>query len=185
MKKGIALCFVLLSLITFFAFKVSYDVNYTLLKTIDSVEIRKYPKSLYASYYTKGADNNSQFRVLANFIFGGNERQEQIGMTSPVNMKMSSKNNEMMFLMPNRYNEHNLPKPNNNDIEIVSISERTVATIRFSGYANPRKTQSKKAELIQTLQKYGISYTNEFELLVYDSPYKLLNRRNEVLVVLP
>ena len=185
MKKGIALCFVLLSLITFFAFKVSYDVNYTLLKTIDSVEIRKYPKSLYASYYTKGAGNNSQFRVLANYIFGGNEQQEQIGMTSPVNMKMSSKNNEMMFLMPNRYNEDNLPKPNNNDIEIVSISERTVATIRFSGYATDDKVQGKKAELIQTLQKHNVEHTDEFELMVYDSPYKLLNRRNEILVVLP
>lgn len=174
-----------MSLIPFFAFKVSYDTNYTIIKTVESIEIRQYPKALYASYYANNSADNSKFRVLANYIFGGNDRQEQIGMTSPVNMKMSSKNNEMMFLMPNRYNIDNLPKPNNNEIKIISIDERTVATIRFSGYANSEKVKSKKNQLIETLKKHNIEHTNEFELMVYDSPYKLLNRRNEVLVVLP
>ena len=72
----------------------------------------------------------------------------------------------------------------NNDIELISIDERIVATIRFSGYANDTKVQRKKNELISTLDKYSIKHKNEFQLLVYDSPYKVLNRRNEVLVVL-
>ena len=185
MKKSVLICVLLISILLFYAFKVSYDTNYKLLRTVDSVEIRQYPKSLYASYYAKESSNNSQFRVLANYIFGGNEREEQIGMTSPVNMKISSKNNEMMFLMPERYNEDNLPQPNNNQIEIISVDERTVATIRFSGYAKSDKVNAKKEELIQTLKRHGIAHTNKFELMVYDSPYKLLNRRNEVLVELP
>ena len=43
---------------------------------------------------------------------------------------------------------------------------------------------NKKQELIETLKNHSIQHANQFELLVYDSPYKLLNRRNEVLVVL-
>ena len=46
------------------------------------------------------------------------------------------------------------------------------------------KVKRKKQELIDTLEKYDIEYNDEFELLVYDSPYKILNRRNEVIVIL-
>ena len=178
---------ILLGLISIYAlntFNVSYDTNYTVLRTVDSVEIRKYTKANYASYYAREDNNSSKFRVLANYIFGGNDRQEQIGMTSPVNMRMSSEKNEMLFLMPERYEMESLPIPNNSDIELLTIEERIVATIRFSGYANDTKVAKKKEELMRTLDKHSIIYTDEFELLVYDSPYKVLNRRNEVLVVL-
>ncbi|MGC6471222.1 MAG: SOUL family heme-binding protein [Flavobacteriales bacterium] len=185
MKKFLIVCLSIISVFTIYAFNVSYDTNYTVIETIESVEIREYPESIFASYYTNGSGNNSQFRVLANYIFGGNDRQEQIGMTSPVNMKISSENNEMLFLMPNRYNKINLPKPNNINIDIITVEKRKVATLRFSGYSNTDKVNKKKAQLIETLNKHNIKHTNEYELLIYDSPYKLLNRRNEVLVVLP
>ena len=45
------------------------------------------------------------------------------------------------------------------------------------------KKLKKKQILIETLKNHSIKHTNQFELLVYDSPYKILNRRNEVLVV--
>ena len=44
--------------------------------------------------------------------------------------------------------------------------------------------QRQKQELIDTLEKYDIAHSDEFELLVYDSPYKVVNRRNEVIVIL-
>ena len=184
MKKILIICILISIPILIYAFKTNYNTNYKLIKNLGSVEIREYPKSLFASYYSKVSGDNSKFRVLANYIFGGNDREEQIGMTSPVNMKISSKNNEMLFLMPLRYNETNIPKPKNNDIKIISVEKRIVATIRFSGYANDEKVQKYKQQLIETLKIHSIEHTNEFELLVYDSPYKLLNRRNEVLVVL-
>ena len=184
MKKTLIICLLISIPILIYAFKTNYNTNYKLIKTIGSIEIREYPKSLFASYYSKVSGDNSKFRVLANYIFGGNDREEQIGMTSPVNMKISSINNEMLFLMPLRYNETNIPKPNNNEIEIISVEQRKVATIRFSGYANDEKVGKHKQKLIETLKNHNIQHTNEFELLVYDSPYRLLNRRNEVLVVL-
>tara|TARA_B100000900_G_scaffold301590_1_gene260161 strand:- start:2484 stop:3047 length:564 start_codon:yes stop_codon:yes gene_type:complete len=184
MKKTLIICILISIPILIYSFRASYSTNYKVIKTFGAVEVREYPKSLFASYYSKTSGDNSKFRVLANYIFGGNDRDEQIGMTSPVNMKISSKNNEMLFLMPLRYNETNIPKPNNDEIEIISIEKRKVATLRFSGYANDEKVENKKQELIETLKYHNVKHTGEFELLVYDSPYKLLNRRNEVLVVL-
>ena len=89
-----------------------------------------------------------------------------------------------MFLMPERYEMESLPTPNSNEINIIKIDSRKVAAIRFSGYSNSSKVNRKKQVLIDTLEKYNIVHTNEFELLVYDSPYKVLNRRNEVIVIL-
>ena len=166
-----------------FSFSVSKTENYKIIRTLDSVEIRQYPDLIYASYFSPSG-NNSQFRVLANYIFGGNDKNDQIGMTSPVNIRLSSKNKEMMFLMPERYEMESLPTPNSNEIDIVKMDSRKVAAIRFSGYSNDTKVKLKKQELIDTLEKYDIAYSDEFELLVYDSPYKVLNRRNEVIVIL-
>ena len=105
-------------------------------------------------------------------------------MTSPVNMRLSSKNKEMMFLMPERYQIESLPTPNSKEIDIIKMDSRIVAAMRFSGYSNSTKVKRKKQELVDTLEKYDIEYYDEFELLVYDSPYKVLNRRNEVIVIL-
>ncbi|MDG1916814.1 MAG: heme-binding protein [Flavobacteriales bacterium] len=184
MKKLLILTVAILTLYGLFSFNVSKTENYNIIRTIDSVEIREYPSQIYASHYSEQTGNNSQFRVLANYIFGGNSKNEQIGMTSPVNMRLSSENKEMLFLMPERYEMESLPAPNSNEIEIIEMESRMVAAIRFSGYSNSAKVKRKKQELISTLEKYNITHANEFELLVYDSPYKVLNRRNEVIVIL-
>ncbi len=183
MKKLLFLSIAILTIYALLSFSVSKTENYNIIRTIDSVEIRQYPALIYASHFSQSG-NNSQFRVLANYIFGGNDKNEQIGMTSPVNMRLSSKKKEMMFLMPERYEMESLPTPNSNEIDIIKMDSRKVAAIRFSGYSNSTKVKRKKQELIDTLEKYDIAYTDEFELLVYDSPYKVLNRRNEVIVIL-
>ena len=79
-----------MTIYTLFSFSVKKSENYTLIRKIDSVEIRQYPALIYASYFSQSG-SNSQFRVLANYIFGGNNKNEKIGMTSPVNMRLSSK----------------------------------------------------------------------------------------------
>jgi hypothetical protein len=99
-------------------------------------------------------------------------------------MRLSSENKEMLFLMPERYEMESLPTPNSKEIEIIKMDSRLVAAVRFSGYSNSSKVKRKKQELINTLKKHNIAHTDEFELLVYDSPYKVLNRRNEVIVIL-
>ena len=183
MIRYIFLAIAILTTYVLFSFSVSKTENYNIIRTIDSVEIRQYPALIYASHFSQSG-NNSQFRVLANYIFGGNDKNEQIGMTSPVNLRLSSKNKEMMFLMPERYQIESLPTPNSKEIDIIKMDSRIVAAIRFSGYSNSTKVKRKKQELVDTLEKYDIEYYDEFELLVYDSPYKVLNRRNEVIVIL-
>ncbi len=159
------------------------DNTYRVLKKIEDVEIREYSPSLYASYLNEDGENNqnSSFRVLADYIFGSNNKKEKIEMTSPVIIKLHN-DREMLFRMPEKYDKKNLPEPTNSDIKIVKSNKMRRATIRFSGYTNKQKELKIAKLLKKTLDKNNIKHTNKFELFVYDPPYKPFNRRNEISV---
>ena len=125
---------------------------------------------------------SSSFRVIANYIFGGNTSNEEISMTSPVVMKPYD-NHEMAFIMPDHYTLTSLPKPNNSQIKISKIPSSIKAAIRYSGYSNAKiENKKKKEELIAVLNERHIPHKNDFEVWIYNSPYKVFNRRNEVVV---
>ena len=163
-------------------FFMAEEQDYQVLKVIDGVEIRVYDEMIYASYTPKNeSDRSSSFRVIANYIFGGNTANEEISMTSPVVMKPYD-NHEMAFIMPDHYTLSSLPKPDNSQIKISQIPSSTKAAIRYSGYSNAKIENKKKEELIAVLNAHHIAHENDFEVLVYNSPYKVFNRRNEVVV---
>ena len=84
--------------------------------------------------------------------------------------------------MPEKYTIKNLPTPNNKKIRIYEEESSIKACIRYSGYSNI-KTEKKKIEsLKKTLKKYKINHKNDFEVLVYNSPWRFINRRNEIIV---
>ena len=79
MKKLFFLTITILSIYALFSFNVTKTNNYNIIRTIDSVEIRQYPALIYASHFSQSG-NNSQFRVLANYIFGGNDKNVNLSM---------------------------------------------------------------------------------------------------------
>jgi len=166
-------------------FKTSQDNNdtYKVLRKIDKIEIREYKSLLYVSYHKKGVDSNqnSHFRVLADYIFGANEKEEKIAMTSPVVINLEN-DREMLFRIPGKYNKKNLPQPNNNNIKVIKSKKQTKAIIRYSGYTNEQKENKMIKELKKILLENNIKHTGQYELFVYDPPYKPFNRRNEISV---
>ena len=64
------------------------------------------------------------------------------------------------------------------------MGTRKVAAISFSGYSNSDKINKMKLKLSSVLNEKNIKTNNSFEVLVYDPPYKIINRRNELIVVL-
>ncbi|MAQ69700.1 MAG: soul heme-binding protein [Flavobacteriales bacterium] len=157
--------------------------TYEVIKVIEKIEIRAYNPALFASYINdeQSDTQDSSFRVLANYIFGSNERTEEIAMTSPVVIRLFN-NDEMLFRMPEKYNKENLPKPNNEKVKFVETNYVQKAVIKYSGYSNTERENQKIEELKIILKKYNITHNNKFELFVYDPPYKFFNRRNEISV---
>ena len=88
----------------FYFFIKAEEHDYQVLKIIDEIEIREYDEMIYASYTPKNESNrSSSFKMIANYIFGGNNANEEISMTSPVVMKPFD-NDEMAFIMLPRVN---------------------------------------------------------------------------------
>ena len=172
----------LLILFTISATNLDYKKYYNLIKKIQNVEIREYTKLLYVSYTPQSTkDRNNSFGKIADFIFGNNKSQTKIDMTSPVVIKLHNKN-EMAFIMPEQYTLQNLPKKNNEKLEVYEESANIKAAIKFSGYSNKKKEKNYTDKLKKVLLKHNIAHKNDFELLVYNSPYQFYNRKNEITV---
>ena len=156
--------------------------QYIILKKIGDVEIREYNESVNASYYSnQETERNNYFKNLAAYIFGDNTEEVNIAMTSPVTMRLYG-NREMIFRMPSNYTLNNLPKANNSKINFITIASCTKAAIQYSGYSNKNVEEKKIQELKNILERENIKHDNKFELLVYNSPYKILNRKNEITI---
>ena len=156
--------------------------QYVVLKKIKNVEIRDYKESVNASYYSNSdAEKNNYFRNLASYIFGGNSENKSISMTAPVTIRLHG-NKEMMFRMPEEYTLDNLPKANNPKINFMVIPSCKKAAIGYSGYSNENIEKKKILELKKILLQNNIVHNDKFEVLVYNSPYRILNRRNEITV---
>ena len=152
----------------------------------DKVEFRYYPASVMASVTntnpTYKGSANKNFRVLAGYIFGGNQSNNKIAMTAPVHMQMENGQSTMSFVMPEGYNLNNLPKPSSGAIELHTSPEEYVAVIRFGGWASDEKIESRKKELNEQLSKLGIQHQNNFRYLGYNAPWDIFFRRNEIVV---
>ncbi len=152
----------------------------------DGIEFRYYPEAVFASVTnndsTYRGSSNQNFRVLAGYIFGGNQSSDKIAMTAPVHMQMQNGKSTMSFVMPEGYNLNNLPKPSSGVIELHTSDEEYVAVIRFGGWASDAKIEAKKKELNEQLSKLGIQHNNNFRFLGYNAPWDFLFRRNEIVV---
>lgn len=160
---------------------------YKVIKEYDDFEVRQYETALFSSVVlsdTSYEESSSKgFRVLAGYIFGGNNTGEKIAMTSPVAMEIGD-STKMSFMVPSGYTEETLPKPNNDKIFFEKKEGAVMAAIRFGGWANDERIEEYKQKLIALLQKEGIAYGETFMYLGYDPPYSVINRRNEIVVEL-
>lgn len=160
---------------------------YEIKKKYGQFEIRTYEATLFTSVKlnTKGYGNSSRrgFSILAGYIFGNNERNEKIAMTSPVTMSLGD-SVTMMFMVPKKLKKDMLPKPNQSGIEFKEEPAKQLAAIRFSGWANDAKIEKYKQKLIAALAAEGIKYSNQFYFFGYNAPFEVFNRKNEVLVEL-
>ncbi len=160
---------------------------YVVTKKYDRFEIRRYEATLFTSVKlsTKGYKKSSSkgFSILAGYIFGANERNEKIAMTTPVSMSLDD-SMTMMFMVPKKFNKDMLPKPNQPVIEFKEEPAKLLAAITFKGWANDTKIEKYKQELKAALDSEGIAYSNQFYFFGYNAPYEVFNRKNEVLVEL-
>lgn len=161
--------------------------KYEVIKKYPEFEIRRYEPAVFSTVMLEAESyketSGSGFRTLAGYIFGGNERNERIAMTSPVVMEFGDKS-KMKFMVPGGYEIDSLPDPDNKNIKFESEGVKIMAAVRFGGWANDEKIKEHEAKLAAALEAEGIAHSGKFSYLGYNPPYEVVNRRNEVVTEL-
>lgn len=167
-----------------FRFKGIETPNYKVIKTLGDVEIREYPQMILAQTKTGGkrydSNANSGFSTVAGYIFGGNQQQQKIAMTSPVIMNMSDTDASMSFVMPSQYQLSDLPVPNSSAVSLITQGSMTLAVLRFGGYSSDEKIAKHAQILTQVLKEKNIRTKGSLLFMGYNAPWDVINRRNEV-----
>mgnify|MGYP003334628210 CR=1 FL=1 len=162
--------------------------QYRVVKKETGFEIRYYPSATLATIKSTAKSyrelSSNGFRRIAGYIFGNNESSSKIAMTSPVHMDFSKENTSMSFVMPSKYDIHQLPKPYDAKIEIHQTAPEYVAAIEFGGYANDNNIQKYSMLLSKYLQEKNIKAIGNFRYLGYNPPYQLIGRKNEIIVAI-
>jgi hypothetical protein len=159
---------------------------YTVLQELNGLETRFYPEAVLATVRseTNGykASSNRHFRVLAGYIFGGNEAQQSIAMTTPVHMKFDASGSEMSFVMPSDLPADKLPKPNDGSVRFEQTGSRYVVALRFGGWADDKCIRAYTDELLEKAAASGLKVKGQPWFMAYNPPFQLTDRRNEVAV---
>ena len=160
------------------------EPRWELIDKLDQVELRRYAPSIQAvTELGSSAGTSSGFRILAGYIFGGNERAQSIAMTAPVQETLEKTRPVMAFTLPAEYSMEELPTPNDERVSLVEVPQRTVAAVRFSGWATGGKVARMQRKLLATLATHGIEPVGVPVLNQYNPPWTVpFLRRNEVSV---
>jgi effector-binding domain-containing protein len=98
-------------------------------------------------------------------------------------MTQENGKNTMEFVLPSKYSKENAAMPNDKTIEVYNSKPGYYAAIQFGGYSNSEKINKHYKLLVEEIKKNKLSIIDKRPIaLSYNSPYKVFNRRNEVLV---
>jgi effector-binding domain-containing protein len=160
------------------------EPSYKVVGKIGKVEIRHYQAVVQArTVLSDSTQTTAGFRRLAGFIFGGNDAGQKISMTAPVQETLGEHQPELAFTMPQGYSLDNLPSPNDPSVSLTEIPARTVAVIRFSGWATAGKIRRYQQQLLASIESRNIEAVNAPMLNQYNPPWTPpFLRRNEIML---
>lgn len=186
-----------------FGIRSEENPKYELVQSEDNKEIRIYSNYIVAKTTVKGEFKEVQgeaFRILAGYIFGKNQKKQNISMTAPVVQEKSNSSENismtapvvqapttdgwvMTFMMPSKYKLADLPIPDDKRVILEEVPSKTFAVIQYTGLGRPDTNNKKAEELkswISTNEKYEI--ISEPRFAGYDPPWTIpFLRRNEMM----
>ena len=160
------------------------EPEYQLVESIEAIEIRRYEPVVQAvTRLPDSAESSGGFRILAGYIFGANDQEQKIAMTAPVQETLGVERPEMAFTMPVEYALEDLPTPADGRVRLQIEPAKTVAVVRFSGWATLSRVSRYEQELRAVLNNNAIQVIGEASLNQYNPPWTLpFLRRNEIMI---
>lgn len=156
--------------------------DYRVVSTDGKVQIRDYPSLVVAETRSeRGMDGG--FGRLFRFITGSNSREQKVAMTTPVLVTEAGSNSTMSFVMPNKYDLADLPKPNEEAVSLRTIEAGRFCVLRFSGSREGKTPVEAQQMLRDWMNVQGLQPISNPHYAYYDPPWVPgFLRRNEVMV---
>lgn len=176
------------------------QAKYEVVESYDSIEIRDYLPMIVAEVEVSGERKEAikqGFRMIADYIFGNNIKQQDVAMTAPVIQQPSEKiamtapviqegNDDswkVRFVMPASYKFDMLPKPNNDAVKLRQVEGKRYAVIRFSGVASDNSLKERIDELNTFVADKKLTTLSKPTYAFFNPPWTLpFFRRNEVMI---
>jgi hypothetical protein len=178
------------------------EPEYETIETDGRFSVRRYAPMIVATVTVDGSRRsaiNAGFRILADYIFGGNGSGGKIAMTAPVLQEPRGDRVattapaleaaagadlwEVAFVMPGGYTMETLPEPRDPRVRLAEVPAETVAAVTFSGLPNAGPHDRELADLAGWLAARGMRPVGNPRFAFYDPPWtRPLLRRNEILV---
>jgi len=161
-------------------------------------QIRLYAPMIVATVQVAGNRNDAVsagFGILADYIFGNNQKNgkiamtapvtqsagEKIAMTAPVNQSPAGDGWVVRFIMPAGMTLDTLPRPKDARIEIDQMPARRIAIVGFSGFWSDSNFKSHQEELMEFVTRKGLTPVSGPIYAYYDPPWTpWFLRTNEV-----
>lgn len=160
------------------------DIAFTAVTHDGDFEVRDYPAFIVAEVNVTGSRDEAStegFKLLADYIFGGNTRRQSIAMTAPVAQSGGDGAWTVRFTMPSAYTLATLPRPNDPRVQLVPVPSQRYAVVRFSGLAKVTEVERRTDALKGFMQRQKLTGGGDASLARYDPPWTLwFMRRNEV-----
>lgn len=177
------------------------EPRFELSKQDGSFEVRRYAPYVVAEVRVGGGfteAGNQGFKLLANYIFGGNKAQATLAMTAPVTQAAAEPVKLAMtapvtqaarpeggyivqFVLPADVTLATAPVPNNPQVLVREEAARTVAVFRYSGSWSEQNYLDHLALLRLAADKAGLKLHGEPVLSRFNGPFSLpFMRRNEI-----
>ncbi|KAM9857036.1 uncharacterized protein ACBR49_000711 [Aulostomus maculatus] len=170
---------------------VSECLEYELVCKTDEYEVRHYSPTRWVSTdaeaYFMGVGAAMAFRRLFQYITGANEGGIKMEMTAPVLVKIPEETNmwepaiyTLNFLLPAAYQDKP-PTPTNDKLYFTVMPEMDVYVTSYGGWMLSVTSRLEAHQLTKELERVRAPYNHSYHYGVgYDSPFKLLNRHNEL-----
>ncbi|CAM6090708.1 unnamed protein product [Calypogeia fissa] len=184
-------------------------IPYKVVRKEGGYEIREVQSYLIAETELPGRSafdfvgSGQGFNTLAEYLFGKNTKREAMEMTTPVVVQRGGSQGEKMemttpvlsqgsdqdgwrmgFVLPSKYNEENVPAPDNSAVKITRVPMKTLAVTAFSGFVTDDIVKRKELKLRQALKSdptVKVKVAAQPEVAQYNPPFTPpFARRNEI-----
>ncbi|CAH1788940.1 unnamed protein product [Owenia fusiformis] len=166
--------------------------RFKVLKTTDEYEVREYEESRWASTDVYDMDYDKAgslgFRRLFNYISGNNAANAKIPMTAPVlgtiipgQGPACESNFTTSFYQPFNMQKSGGPAPTDKDVYLQVLPKVTMFVRSFSGYATEMDFLNQASMLAAAINNPNAFRSDMYYTAGYDSPFRFLDRHNEIL----